>query len=104
MVDIMLFHVDTSAPPFCIGDKVFETDISHYRPRSILIIDSQRDFKFRDTLVIYRGKVDLMLSNPGSTLDITVILDVDNVEIPPMLVQEALEGINSLVENTANHL
>ena len=48
--------------------------------------------------------VELMLPTSGSTLDIPFILDVVDVEIPPLLGLDVLEGNNLLVYNVANHL
>ena len=45
-----------------------------------------------------------MLSTPESTLDIPVMLDVVDVEIPPLLGLEVLDGNNLLVDNGTNHL
>ena len=48
--------------------------------------------------------VELMLPTPGSTLDIPVILDAEDVEIPPFLGLDVLDGNNLLVDNAINHL
>ena len=51
-----------------------------------------------------RGIVELILSTPGSVLEIPVILDVVDHEIPALLGLEFLYGNNLLVENVSNHL
>ena len=48
--------------------------------------------------------VVLMLPTPGSTLDITVILDAVDIEIPVLLGQDVLDGNNLLVDSLINRL
>ena len=48
--------------------------------------------------------IELMLLTPGSTRDKPVILDVVDVEIPPLLGFDVLERNNLLVDNATNHL
>ena len=64
----------------------------------------QTNLKFGDTLVRSRGMMELMLPTPESTLDISVIIDVIDVEIPALLVQDVLDGKNLLVDIVTNHL
>ena len=78
-VDPLVFYGDIGAPHSCIGDKALERIIRHSRCRSISIIDSKHDFRFGDTSVRSRGKVELMLPTSGSTPCIPVILDVLDV-------------------------
>ena len=68
------------------------------------MIDSKSDFKFGDTLIRSRGMVELMFPGPGSTPEIPVILDVVDVEIPPLLVYDVQDGKTLLVGNVNNHL
>ena len=103
-VDPMLFCVNTGVPHFCIGDKAFGNIFRHSGRRSILIIDSKREFKFGDSLVRSRGVVEIMLPTPGSTLDITVILDVVDVKIPALPVLDVFYWNNLLADNVNNHL
>ena len=48
--------------------------------------------------------VELMLPTPGFTLDIPVILDVVEVEIPPLLGIDVLDGNKLLFDNVTSHL
>ena len=48
--------------------------------------------------------VELILPIPGSTLDIPVILDVVDVEIPLLLGMDVLDGTNHPFDNVTNHL
>ena len=93
-VDPMLFFVDPGAPHSNIGDKTLEIIVRLSGRRSIPVIDSKHDFRFGDTLVRSRVMIELMLPAPGSTLDIPVILDVVDVEIPPLPGLEVLDGNN----------
>ena len=72
-------------------DKELEGFVRHSERRSIPIMDSKSDIKFDDTLVRQRGMVELILPTPGCTLDIPVILDVLDVEIPPLLGLDFLD-------------
>ena len=104
IVDPMLFCVDTSAPHFCVGDNALEGIIRHSERRFIPIIDCKRDFKFGDTIVRPRGIVELMLPRAGSTLDIPLIFDVEDVDISTILGLDVLDGNNLLVDNLTNHI
>ena len=103
-VEPKLICVDTGAPHFRVEDKALERISRHSARRSIPIIDCKREFKFGDTLVRSRDMVELMLPIPGSTLDILVILDVVDVEIPPLFGLIVLEGNNLLVDDLFNNL
>ena len=83
--------------------KALEKIVRHSGRISIPKIDSKRDFKFRDTLVMSRSMVELMLPTPGSTLDIPVALDVGDVEIPQLLGLDVLDGNKLLVDKVTNH-
>ena len=48
--------------------------------------------------------VEQMLPTPVSTPDIPVILDIVDVEIPPLLGLDILDGKNLLFDNVTNHL
>ena len=100
----MLFCVDIGALHSCVRDTALERIVNHSVRTYIPIIDYTRDFKLGDTLVRSRGMVELILPAPRSTLDISVIRDVVDVEIPPFLVLDILEGNNLLVDNVTNHL
>ena len=103
-VDPIIFCVDTDAPHSWIGYKALESIVRHSGRGSIPMIDPKRDFIFDDTLVRSRGMVELMLRTPWSTLDIPVILDVLDVEIPVLLVLDILDGNNVPVDNVTDHL
>ena len=45
-----------------------------------------------------------MIPTPRSTLDIPVIVDVVDVEIPAFTEQDVLDGNNPPVENAPSHL
>ena len=45
-----------------------------------------------------------MLPTPGSTLEMPVIRDILDVEIPPLLGLDVLDRNNLLVYNVTNHL
>ena len=100
----MLFSVDTGAPQSCIGDKALEGIVRHTRRRSISIIDCKHNIKLGDIFVRSRGMVELMLPKLGSTLDIPVILDVVDVEIPELLGPDILDRKNLLIDNVTNQL
>ena len=100
----MLFCADTGAPHSWIGDKALERIVRHSGRRSIPIIDFKREIKLGNILVRSRGMVELMLPTPGSSFDIPVILDVLDVEIPPLPELNVLDGNNLLVDNVTNHL
>ena len=68
------------------------------------IIDSELDFKFGDTSVKSKGGLILMLRTLGSTPDIPVIHDVNDVEISLLLGFYTLDGNKLLVHKVANHL
>ena len=72
----MIFYADTGAPHSCIEDNELKRIIRHSERRTISVIDSERDFKFGDTLLRSRGIVELTLPTPGSALDIPVIIHV----------------------------
>ena len=48
--------------------------------------------------------VELMIPTPGSTPGIPVILDVLDVEIPPLQGLYVLDGNNPIVDKESNHL
>ena len=100
----MLFSVDTGAPHSCIGNKALERTFHHSERIFISVIGSKRDFKFSETEERWRGMVEPLLPTPGSTLDISVILDVVDVEIPPMLGLDILDRNSLLFDHVTNHL
>ena len=91
-VEPKLFCLDTGAPYSCIGDKERGRIFRHSEGRSFPKTDSKYDFKFGDTLVRSRGMLELMLPTPGSTHDIPVILGSLDVEVPPLLGLDAVDG------------
>ena len=48
--------------------------------------------------------VEQMLLTPGSTLDIQVILDFVDLDIPALLGLDVLNRNNLIVDNISNHL
>ena len=88
----ILFYVDTGAPHSCIREKALKTIVHHSGRKCILIIDYKRDFKLGDTLIRSRSMIELMLPTSGSPLQISVILEVVDVEIPALLRIDVLDG------------
>ena len=103
-LDPLLFCIVISALHSCIGDKALERIVCHSARRPNTIIDSKHDFIFGDTLVRSTGKVELILPKHGYTFDISVILDVVDVEISTLLGLKVQDGNNLLVDYVTNDL
>ena len=103
-INPMKFCLDSWSPHSFIGDKALERIFGQSGSKSFPIIDSRRDFKFRDTLFKSRGMVELMLPRTESTLDIPVLLDFVDVKMPALVGLDVHDCNNFFVDNVTNHL
>ena len=58
-MDPMLFCIDTGAPISCKGDKALKRIIYSVGCKSNLMIQSDRDFQFKNTVIKSKGMVEL---------------------------------------------
>ena len=86
------FFFCITAPYSCIGNKALERVFHQSGRNSTPVINSQRDFEFEDTLIRSRELVELKIRTTGKALDIIVLLDVVDVEIPALLWLYVLDG------------
>ena len=103
-VDSMLLALNMGASYSCIGDTASETIVRKFGRRYIPIIDQKREFELRETLLKTRGLIEHMLQTRRSTLDIPVILDVKDIEIPTFAGPDFLDGETLNVDNATNHV
>ena len=64
-MDRMLLYVDTEATISSIGDKLLKTIIYSVGRKSIPMIQFDRDFQFRSTVIKSQGIVELLLPTTG---------------------------------------